>query len=201
MCFQALQCEEHISYINSYSSVLEKYISQCRNQPHDNSTTNAKFNHAFSGINTSPNCPQHGPKRESQTEGNSRPSTHSNSINRIHNQPQHSGGLALATDINQMPFEIREPASTSHTVTQIQHNLCRCRLCLVFLTIMKCRYMTKEIQNDHFKGGCDERVESARRKLWRVPVVKENNQATFDNSNTVLVKTSPVELLQNHPQP
>ena len=35
--------------------------------------------------------------------------------------------------------------------------------------------------------------------LRRVPNVKENNQTNFDNSNTVLVKASPVELLQDCP--
>ena len=31
--------------------------------------------------------------------------------------------------------------------------------------------------------------------------MKENNQATFDKSNTVLVKANPVELLQSYPPP
>ena len=33
------------------------------------------------------------------------------------------GGMAAATDINRMPFDIREPAALSHTVPGIQHNL------------------------------------------------------------------------------
>ena len=117
------------------------------------------------------------------------------------------GGLAAATDINQTPFEVRKPASTYHTVPGIRHNL-----------LSTAKYVDAGyawlFDNDE-EQACNRRnrkITTSRaavmkgwrvpgENLWRVPIVKENNQATFDKSNTVSVKASLVQLLQSCPPP
>ena len=117
------------------------------------------------------------------------------------------GVLAGATDINQMPFDSREPASKSHTVPGIQINLLSTAKSVdagyAFL------FDNDEVQvfdknNTKITTSRAAVMKSWRvpgENIWRGPIVRENNQATFDKSNTVLVKASPVELLQDCPPP
>lgn len=106
-----------------------------------------------------------------------------------------------------MSFDVREPASKSHTVPGIQHNL------LSTANVVDAGYAWL-FENDEVqvidKKNTNIIISRAAvmkgwrvpgENLWRVPIVKENNQTTFDNSNTVLMQASPVELLQNCPPP
>ena len=76
------------------------------------------------------------------------------------------GGQAAATDINHMPFEVRESASTSCMVPGIQYNLLSTakyteQVMRGFLKTMNCKCKHND---NHFKGSHDERVEDTRRR-------------------------------------
>ena len=113
------------------------------------------------------------------------------------------GGVAAATNINQMPFDIREPANTSHTVPGIHHNL------LSTAKYIDAGYAWLFDNNEvQIYDKANTKITTSRaavmkgwripgENLWRVPVVKEKNVTTFDNFNTVVVKSNPMELLQD----
>lgn len=113
-----------------------------------------------------------------------------------------NGGLSAATDISEMPFDVRDPASKSHSVPGIQHDL------LSTVKFVDAGYAwlfdNDEIQIFDKQNTKITTPRAAVMKgwrvpgedLWRVPLVKENNQATFDRSNTALVGASPVKILQ-----
>ena len=96
-------------------------------------------------------------------------------------------GLTSATDVHKLPFVVREPASKLHSVTGIQHNL------LSTARFIDAGYAwlfnSEEIQifDKENTGIITSRAPVMKRwrvpgeDVWRVPIVRENDQKHLTN--------------------